>query len=80
MPEKQRRNTGNGSTSENFVIVTAGLSVQPDVVTNLSKKQLTASQIRVLSKGLKFVPTRRVIDRVKLLTDVITWERRMRLR
>ncbi|KAH3795878.1 hypothetical protein DPMN_149440 [Dreissena polymorpha] len=50
-PEVHRRYTANGSTSKNCVIVTEGPSVQPDVVTNLSKKQLTASQTRVLSKG-----------------------------
>ncbi|XP_052212044.1 uncharacterized protein LOC127831095 [Dreissena polymorpha] len=79
-PEVQRRYTANGSTSKNCVIVTEGPSAHPDVVTNLSKKQLTASQIRVLSKGLKFVPTRRVVDKGKLLTDFTAWERRMRLR
>ncbi|XP_052261675.1 uncharacterized protein LOC127865763 [Dreissena polymorpha] len=50
------------------------------VVTNLSKKTLTDAQISLLSKGLKFIPTRKTIDKGKLLTDLSAWERRMRLK
>ncbi|KAH3862203.1 hypothetical protein DPMN_025169 [Dreissena polymorpha] len=49
------------------------------VVTNLSKKTLTDAQISLLSKELKFIPTRKTIDKGKLLTDLSAWERRMRL-
>lgn len=34
----------------------------------------------LLKKGLKFVPTRKKFDFTQLLTDLQTWERRMRLR
>ncbi|XP_052223979.1 uncharacterized protein LOC127839634 [Dreissena polymorpha] len=51
-----------------------------NVVTNLSKKTLTDAQISLLSKGLKFIPTRKTIDKGKLLTDLSAWERRMRLK
>ncbi|KAH3777476.1 hypothetical protein DPMN_178923 [Dreissena polymorpha] len=50
------------------------------VVTNLSKKTLTDAQISLLSKGLKFIQTRKTIDKGKLLTDLSAWERRMRLK
>jgi len=51
-----------------------------EVVTNLSKKRLMAVQLALLSRGLKFVPTRRNIDKGKLITDLAAWERRMRLK
>ncbi|KAH3802443.1 hypothetical protein DPMN_156120 [Dreissena polymorpha] len=43
------------------------------VITNLSKKTLTYAQISLLSKGLKFIPTRKTIDKGKLLTDLSAW-------
>lgn len=49
-------------------------------VINLSSKVLTESQLSLLSKGLKFVPTRRNIDKGKLIADLGSWERRMRLK
>ena len=50
------------------------------VVTNLSSYKLTAAQEDLLSKGLKFIPDRTKIDKIKLLADLKEWERRMRLR
>ncbi|MGH0138568.1 UNVERIFIED_CONTAM: hypothetical protein FKN15_072990 [Acipenser sinensis] len=50
-----------------------------DIVFNLSSKTLTTSQKAVLSKGLKFIPTKRYIDKDKLATELKEWERRMRL-
>ena len=50
------------------------------VVTNLSSYELTAAQEDLLSKGLKFIPDRTKIDKIKLLADLTEWERRMRLR
>jgi hypothetical protein len=41
---------------------------------------LTTSQKDLLSKGFKFVPSRRKVDIGKLIADIKTWERRMRLR
>ncbi|MCG7879960.1 MAG: hypothetical protein N0C90_27085, partial [Candidatus Thiodiazotropha endolucinida] len=49
-------------------------------VTNLSGVNLTTAQIRLLEKGLKFIPSKNKIDKVKLLADLGEWERRMRLR
>ena len=49
-------------------------------VTNLSKVKLSKYELSLLSKGLKFVPTRRNIDLGKLISDLKTWERRMRLK
>ena len=47
---------------------------------NKSSKILTTSQKSLLSKGFKFVPSRRKVDIGKLIADIKTWERRMRLR
>ena len=47
---------------------------------NKSSKILTTSQKSLLSKGFKFVPSRRKVDIGKLIADIKPWERRMRLR
>lgn len=49
-------------------------------VINLSKRKLTKAELSLLAKGLKFVPTRKTIDMGRLLADLKSWERRMRLR
>ncbi|KAH3842642.1 hypothetical protein DPMN_116144 [Dreissena polymorpha] len=49
-------------------------------VTNLSKHVLTDAEQNLPEKGLKFIPSRKNIDKVKLLADLGEWERRMRLR
>jgi len=49
-------------------------------VYNFSQKELNSAQCRLLSKGLKFVPTKRNVDIGKLIADLKLWERRMRLR
>ena len=49
-------------------------------VVNLSKHKLTDAQISVLEKGLKFIPTSGKINKIKLLSDLAEWERRMRLK
>ena len=49
-------------------------------VYNFSSKKLTKPEIRLLSEGLKFVPTRKTVDIGKLITDLKLWERRMHLR
>ena len=48
-------------------------------VTNLSNHKLTKAQKSLLEKGLKFIPSRNKIDKLKLLSDLAEWERRMRL-
>ena len=49
-------------------------------VVNLSKKVLTESEISVLSKGLKFSPTPKELDRSQLKQDLEAFGRRLRLR
>ena len=49
------------------------------VVFNLSSRILTKEETAVLSKGLKFVPTRNKVDVTKIHSDLAEWERRMRL-
>ena len=51
-----------------------------DTVTNLSSYSLSDDETSLLSKGLKFIPDRSRIDKLKVLTDLGEWERRMRLR
>ena len=48
-------------------------------VTNLSQHKLTGPQVSLLEKGLKFIPSRHKVDKVKLLADLSERERRMRL-
>ena len=49
-------------------------------VVNLSRKALSAEDISLLSKGLKFSPTPTDIDKAKLKEDLEAFKRRMRLR
>ena len=49
-------------------------------VINLSKRVLSKAEISVLSKGLKFCPTAKEIDRSKLKEDLEKFGRRMRLK
>ena len=46
----------------------------------LSKFELSDAQISLLEKGLKFIPNRKKIDKLKRLSDLSEWERRMQLR
>lgn len=48
-------------------------------VTNLSRHKLTEAQLSLLERGLKFIPSKHRVDKVKLLADLSEWERRMRL-
>ena len=48
-------------------------------VINLSRRNLSASEISLLSKGLKFVPTANKIDRAKLKTELEEYGRKLRL-
>ena len=49
-------------------------------VINLSRRNLSASEISLLSEGLKFVPTNNKIDRAKLKTELEKYGRKLRLR
>ena len=51
-----------------------------ETVTNLSSYKLSNEETSLLSKGLKFIPDRSKVDKLKVLTDLCEWERRMRLR
>ena len=48
-------------------------------VINLSQRQLTKSEISLLSKGLKFVPTPNRIDKAKLKQELEVFRRKLRL-
>ena len=50
------------------------------VVTNMSSRELTATEEKLLSKGLSFIPTQHKIDIWRVHSDLAEWERRMRLR
>ena len=49
-------------------------------VVNLSRRELSAEDISLLSKGLKFSPTPTDIDKAKLREDLEAFKRRLRLR
>ena len=46
---------------------------------NLSRRNLSPSEISLLSKGLKFVPTANKIDCAKLKTELEEYGRKLRL-
>ena len=70
--KKQRHRYHKGRT-------TKGIITQSDLVVNLSSYQLTADEIKVLSKGLKFIPTPQNINKTEVLADIKKFGRRMRL-
>ena len=70
--KKRRRRYHKGRT-------TKGIINQSDLVVNLSSYQLTADEIKVLSKGLKFIPTPRNINKTEVSADIKEFGRRMRL-
>ena len=49
-------------------------------VVNLSRRNLTDSEISLLSKGLNFVPTSNTIDKAKLKTELEALGRILRLK
>eukprot|EP00795_Rhopilema_esculentum_P014500 gene14500-biopygen4278 len=49
-------------------------------VVNLSKKELSEDDVSLLSKGLKFCPTPKEIDKAELRADLEEFKRRMRLK
>ena len=49
------------------------------MVTTLPSNKLTVTQENLLSKGLKFIPDRSKIDKIKLLAYLTEWERRMHI-
>ena len=55
-----------------------GHFVSPNVV-NLSGRKLSKAEISLLSKGLKFIPTPRNVDRVALKEDLELFGRKLRL-
>ena len=55
-----------------------GKFVSPNVV-NLSRRNLTNNEISVLSKGLKFVPTRKGINKALIKEELEVYGRKLRL-
>ena len=54
--------------------------VYRDLVVNLSNYQLTEDEIKVLARGLKFIPSPRNINKTEVLSDIKKFGRRMRLK
>ena len=54
--------------------------VYTDLVVNLSNCQLNEDEIKVLAKGLKFIPSPRNINKTEVLADIKRISRRMRLK
>ena len=50
------------------------------MVVNLSNYQLNEEEIKVLAKGLKFIPSPRNINKTEVLADIKKFSRRMRLK
>ena len=80
-------NSSDNSNSDNFSEDNSakctngryeGHFVSPNVV-NLSGRHLSKAEISLLSKGLKFIPTPRNVDRVSLKQDLEAFGRRLRL-
>ena len=74
--------SGENRSGENVDITTdrlTGKFVSQSVI-NLSKRELSKDEISLLSKGLKFCPTPRDLDRGKIKTDLEQFGRRLRLR
>ena len=53
---------------------------QNNVVYNQSDRCLSTDEIKLLEKGLKFIPSRDKINMCKILADLREWERLLRLR
>ena len=72
----------NENSETNFNVAAdrlTGSFVSQNVI-NLSKRVLSEDEISLLSKGLKFCPTPRDLDRGKIKTDLEQFGRRLRLR
>ena len=54
--------------------------VYRDLVVNLSNYQLTDDEIKVLARGLKFIPSPRNINKTEVLADIKKFGRQMRLK
>ena len=77
-PGKQYQNhQGNNTTSLNKPRL-EGKFLSKNVI-NLSKRNLSRSEISLLSKGLKFVPSANKIDRAKLKRELEEYGRKLRL-
>ena len=68
---------GNNIASQTGVRI-EGKFVSKNVI-NLSRRNLSASEISLLSKGLKFVPTANKIDCAKLKTELEEYGRKLQL-
>ena len=68
---------GTGKIPENNRL--AGKFVSDNVI-NLSRRDLTDVEISLLSKGLKFCPTVKELDRAKIKQDLESFGRRLRLK
>ena len=60
--KKQKRRYHKGRTTKTT-------TVQTDLVVNLSSYQLTNDEIQILSRGLKFIPTPKNINKTEVLPE-----------
>ena len=70
--KKRKRRYHKGRTTKT--------TVQTDLVVNLSSYQSTNDEIQILSRGLKFIPTPKNINKTEVLADIKKFSRRMRLK
>ena len=71
--KKKQRQYHEGRTRESNCVYT-------DLVVNLSNYQLNNGEIKVLAKGLKFIPSPRNINKTEASSDIKKCIRRMRLK
>ena len=77
-PGKQYQNHQDNNTASLNKTRLEGKFVSKNVI-NLSKRNLSRSEMSLLSKGLKFVPSANKIDRAKLKREVEEYGRKLRL-
>ena len=77
-PGKQYQNHQDNNTASLNKTRLEGKFVSKNVI-NLSKRNLSRSDISLLSKGLKFVPSANKIDQAKLKRELEEYGRKLRL-
>ena len=77
-PGKQLHNHQDSNTASLNKTRLGGKFVSKNII-NLSKRNLSWSEISLLSKGLKFVPSANKIDRAKLKRELEEYGRKLRL-
>jgi len=74
------RDNNGTPRGRNGIDVGGRIDTGTNIVVNLSKRVLTDAEVSLLSKGLKFCPTRERIDVYNVRKDIKEYIRRIRLR